>query len=128
MTRERDDLGRQPGDEALLARLREGYAPEPLDAARAAAFDARLLERREGRARRPWARAALVAATAAALAWAALPAGDAPPLEPSAEVRADRVAWEQDVIFGDALDDPFLGEDEDLLPPDYLALAGALDF
>jgi len=131
MTRTRDDerIGRE--DAALVERMREGFGPAPLDPARAAAFDARLRERIEAPTRRPWAWAALTAATAAALAWAVLPGAPVAP-EPVETAGAERLmetlAWEQEVLFGDAFDEPFADEDGDLLPPDYLALASAFDF
>lgn len=123
-TRDAERLGAE--DAALVERLREEFRPEALDAARRAAFDARLRERRLQRRRRPWAWTALATATAAALAWAALPGdpGRVAPQDGGAETVS---AWEQEVVFGEELGDPLAVEDGHLLPPDYVALASAFD-
>lgn len=138
MTRARDDERLSPEDEALVARLREDFAPESLDAARSSAFDARLRERLERTTSRPWAWAALASAAAAALAWAVLPAalpsdeperasGSALLVAQDEPDGAQDFAWEENVLFGEELDDLFAVGDDDLLPPDYLVLASALD-
>jgi len=134
MTQMRDDerhSGSDPklsaDDAVLIDRMRSGFGPAPLGAVRSASFDARLRDRLERRSRRPWAWAALTAATAAALIWAVLPGelareGQSDTTSPAA------LAWEQEVMFGDTSDDPFEVEGGEPLPPEYMALASAFEF
>jgi hypothetical protein len=127
MKRVRDEEPLSPRDAELVASMRRGFSPEPLDPVGAAGFDARLRERIERGERRTRTWAALAAVGAAAVAWLALPV-DLPPVEPASVPSAATLAWEEEVVFGDGLGDPLAIEDRDLLPPDYLALASAFDF
>lgn len=127
MTRERDDQPLATRDATLVASMRRGFAPEPLDPIRAASFDARLRDRLERRERRPRTWAALATVGVAAAAWLALSV-DLAPVVPESAPSAAALAWEEEVVFGDELGDPLAIEDSDLLPPDYLALASAFDF
>lgn len=127
MTRTRDDERLSARDAELVERMRNDFAPAPLDSARAAAFDARLHERLARPRRRPLALAALATATATALAWALLPGVGEPGSASEADAFA-AAAWEQEVIFGEGLEDPFGGDEEVLLPPEYEALASAFEF
>ena len=127
MTRAREEGPLLQEDARLIRRMRERFEPESLTGAAAAAFDARLRDRLEHPARRRWLWAAL--ATGAAMAVTSLSlSGVAPRLEPKPVPSADTLAWEDEVIFGEALENPLSVEDGDLLPPDYLALARAFDF
>jgi hypothetical protein len=126
MKREREDATELGGEDArFVERLRALYAPEPPDAARRAAFDARLRERLE---RRRW-RAALwpalpAAALAAALVWVALPGARAPQRGEPAPVAAlspADTAWEQALFYGDPASVPDASENQEL-PPEYTAI------
>jgi hypothetical protein len=122
--REHRDLELDREDARFVARLREMYAPEPLDAARRAAFDARLRERtlRARRFRLALAPALAAAAIAAWAVWSAGPrtkSGEVPPPPEVAETPVE-FEWEQDVFYGDlAPETAELGEE---LPPEYAAI------
>lgn len=117
-----------PDDDLLVHRIREAYDPEPLLASRRRGFDAALRERlaRRPRSGLAWAALATVGSTAALSVWLLLPASaPAPAPEPPT---SSELAWESAVLFPAELsDETGLEETEDLLPPDYLALASAFD-
>jgi len=127
MTRVHDEETLSPRDAELVASIRRGFSPEPLDPVGAAGFDARLRDRLERGERRPRSWAALATVGVAAAAWLALSV-DLTPVAPASTPSAATLAWEEEVVFGDDLGDPLAIEDSDLLPPDYLALASAFDF
>lgn len=127
MTQVREEGPLSQEDARLIRRMREGFEPELLTGAAAAAFDARLHDRLEHPASRRWLWAALATGAAVAVTFLALP-GVEPRLEPRPVPSADTLAWEDEVIFGEGLGNPLAVEDGDLLPPDYLALARAFDF
>ena len=134
MQNERDELTRE--DARLVETLRAQYAPPPLDAARRAAFDARLRERIE----RPGWRGALLpafaAASLAALAvwWLPRTPESAPPeqiarVEPApapapatAAAGASDTDWEQVLFYGDPTRVQRAQQDE--LPPEFAAIDG----
>jgi hypothetical protein len=112
-------------DARFVARVRDAYAPPPLDAARRAAFDARLrerLERRRGRgAWVPALSAAALAGLAALWLWGGTspaPERDAPRI---AAVPGAGSAWEQALFYGD-LTRVQAGDASDELPPEYAAI------
>lgn len=119
---EREELGAE--DARFVERLRALYAPEPLDAARRAAFDARLRERIE---RSRWRGALLPALSAAALGalllWSAAPPAPQREAIPVATARSAGAAWEQVLFYGD-LTRVQAGDESDELPPEYAAIEG----
>jgi hypothetical protein len=118
-----------PEDERLVGRLREVFTPGSRVAQRRQAFDAALGERLARPSPRGWAWTALATAgSAAALAWLLLPAGAPPPAyTPGASTGVD-VAWESEVLFPAELSEEVSLDQDELLPPDYQALAAAFDF
>ena len=126
MKHEREDAVELGAEDArFVERLRALYAPEAPDAARRAAFDARLRERI---AHRRWRGALVPAFSAAALAaifvWNALPgtpgrAGGE--RGPAAAVSPAGAAWEQALFYGDPASVQSGSESEEL-PPDYAAI------
>jgi hypothetical protein len=118
MTRdpELEELTRE--DARFVERLRSLYAPEPLEGARRAAFDARLRERI---ARPRWPLALIPAFTAAALAlvvWNSLPGERAVTPAPA---RPASAAWEEVLFEGDPAQEQAI-DARDELPPDYKAI------
>jgi len=148
---ERSELSAEERD--FVARLREGYKPEPLAGARATAFHARLEERFEtSRSSRGWFPLGVLAAGAAALALALLTSsgndavttlpGVTPPSQsiegqtvaqadapaaPAAPTAAARATADEDLLEYAMLDDDTDEEESGYLPDDYEALAGILD-
>ena len=125
--RERNESGHDAG----LVRLVRRWAPEPLDEAARARFDARLAERIATESRHrpgPLGRVAPAAAAlgVAALAWWGLAGSPGrTPVPPQAEAPApwDVVAWEWEVL----LDVDSAGEagSDEALPAEYVAIADA---
>jgi hypothetical protein len=125
------------GDARLVARMRGAWAPEPLTPARRTAFDARLQERIESRARGRGLWPALGAGlVAASLGWLVLTNQD-PTVAPAPErvaitgVRADadRTARAAAMLYT-GLEEAYEGEvSDDTLPAEYAAIAGVfLDY
>ena len=110
-------------DARFVERLRAVYAPEPMDAARRTAFDARLRERLERpRWRGAWIPACSAAVIAALAVWYALPGTRAPePAPVAAASESAGTAWEQALFYGDLTHDHAGSENEEL-PPDYMAI------
>jgi hypothetical protein len=123
--RDRDETSRD--DARWLERVRALYAPEPLDAAKRAAFDARLRERLERRRRSlPLLPALGAAALAAVLVWNARPAAtpEAIPvaqLSPAAQASPADARWERSLLLGDPTRARAAGQSKEL-PPDYRAI------
>lgn len=117
---ELEELTRE--DARFVEQLRSLYAPEPQDAARRAAFEARLRERI---ARPRWPLALIPAFTTAALAlvvWNSLPGQR--PATPAPAVTANRAsaaAWEDVLFEGDPTQEQAVSV-QDELPPDYKAI------
>ena len=123
----------EPQDARLVRIIARHYAPAPLDAARAAAFDARLRERLARRRRLRLVPPLVAAAAAASLAALVVVRGmqDAPPPDPAsarvarAQAGVERVdpAWERAVLYAEPAQ---AGLDEDdvegALPPEYAAI------
>jgi len=142
---ERTELSAEERD--FVARLREGYQPEPLSGARATAFHARLEERFESsRPVRGWFPAGVLAASAAALALALLASPDHDPVTtlpgvvPSELADAPVVASAEQAVpvaapnatqgaalMEYALLDDDTDEDSGWLPEDYAVLGGLMD-
>jgi len=122
---ERPEL--EPGDERLLVRLRDEYAPEPRTPAQRAAFEAALRARLERRPARIWIPVALSAGAAAALLALVL-AGPA-----RERAGGDTASAADDGLTTELLlaDGGSYGENEDAqsdaLPPQYAAIASLLD-
>ena len=117
----REELDRE--DARFVERLRSVYAPEPLDAARRAAFDAGLRERLE---RRRWRGRMFVpafgtAALAALLVWNALPTAQPDAGSAVARVSPAGSRWEQSLFYGDLTRVQSRGQSEEL-PPEYEAI------
>lgn len=126
---ERLDLGAE--DRELVERLAAAFQPAPLSATEGAAFDAALAERiGRRRARRRWVGLGwLPAAAAAALVGVWLVTGDGatPPVAP--EIRSELFpaqAWEEEVLLLDASFESEAEADLQVLPEEYLAIAGAM--
>ncbi len=124
-------------DEELIERVREGFAPEPLDDAGVRRFDAALESRLGGRPRHTWA--LVPAALAAALLVWWLPARDPEPPAPPAQVAELEPAVLGTLVAagGDPLEwveeaeqEPWEAELDDaasrMLPREYVALAEIL--
>jgi len=141
---ERSELSAEERD--FVAKLREGYQPEPLSGARATAFHARLEERFESsRPSRSWFPAGVLAASAAALALALLVSPDHDPVttlpgvvpgapvvasveQPAPEVPALATgATQGGALMEYALLDDDTDEDSGWLPEDYAVLGGLLE-
>lgn len=138
---DRPDLSRE--SERFVKRLREGYAPETPSDARAQAFDAALRERLDAPRRESWWKPALIAsAVAAAIGWLLMPGtqtqlpGEAPldvAREPEtieqalAEIgdAAGAADWQAELLGTSELDDFEASPDDEFLPDEYLAIAGA---
>lgn len=117
----------EPGDERLLARLREAYRPEPLTRAQRAAFDAALQARLERRRVRLWM-PVLALGAAAALLSLVLVAPEREPAGAGPRVAAlEHEAWAAELLLSDGAgygeEDAAAGDD---LPPQYAAIASLL--
>jgi len=145
MSRNDEPIELTAEERAFVARLREGYAPEPLAGARATAFNARLEERFErSRPSRGWFPLGVLAASAAALALALLVGTSGETVLPLPRVTPDPVGTQtvasaqvpSETATGATLlayamldEETDGGMDEELgyLPDDYLILASLLD-
>ncbi len=126
-------------EDRWLSRMREDYAPVPLDEAGRRAFDRRLAARLESTPRLRWRTAwvsGLAAAVAASLAlWIGLPGAETPEIRGAAIAPATSgsdpappgaVAWEYEVLFPLEIA-PWEDRFAEDLPAPWQALARALD-
>ncbi len=128
---EREDL--RPDERRFIRRVAEHYTPQPLSAARRAAFDQTLEERLADSARSPFLRPAgiLIPICAALLLWFALPSQQAsspnlkvltPPLAPT-PLAQDTTSHPTLLAYA-----YYQSEAEtDFLPAEYIALADAFE-
>lgn len=128
---EREDL--RPDERRFIRRVAEHYTPQPLSAARRAAFDQTLEERLADSARSPFLRPAgiLIPVCAALLLWFALPAQQAssPNLKvltsPSAPTPLAQDTTSHPTLLAYAY---YQSEaQDDFLPAEYIALADAFE-
>lgn len=114
-----------PQDRRLIDRIAAAYEPNPMDAARAAAFRRRLAARLEPRPLIPWRTVCAVAATAvaAAVLWLVVPyhGPSAPQVASQPEAPLLYAFVDPDDYGGDRL------QPADFLPDDYVSLAGMLN-
>jgi hypothetical protein len=128
---DRPDLVKE--DEEFVERLAASYAPPAMPPARRVAFDEALRERIARRsAPRRWAASAWVpsAAVAAAVAalWIAfgLSGVDGPPSDAERSTPLlSASAWEEEVFLGETFFESEEGDESELLPEEYLAIASA---
>jgi hypothetical protein len=127
MQNERDELTRD--DARFVEALRAHYAPEPLEGAKRAAFDARLRERvLRPRWRGVWLPAFAAASVAALAVWwlPRTPASEAPAavarVVAAPAPAATDTDWEQALFYGD-LTRPQQDEQAEL-PPEFAAIDG----
>jgi hypothetical protein len=103
-------------DRELIETIQRSYRPEPMDAARQAAFRRRLAARLARRPRAPLALPALGAAAAALALWLALPGGTELP------------SPEEETVFSAFVDpDDATAPSDESLPEDYVVLASLLE-
>jgi hypothetical protein len=119
-------------DARMVARMREGFAPEPLTAGQRAAFDA-ALDARLARRLRVFSLPALGAGLVAAALALLLVVRAAPPSapEPFEVAKAPAEAWLETLLYAELHDEEDVsagGEDVDLdaLPAAYAAIASEL--